>query len=388
MSVLGKSATRPKQCRSWRLATWWLAPRPARTRAVSYRGVAALGIALAGLACGSSESSEAPTPADPPASGSLDGAGGNPAQVLPNSGSGGAGEVAAGEQQNTTLPIAPGAGGAGAQPTAGSLGGAGAAGAGAEPGDPDVTPPTADLSAVTIWIAGDSTVANGNTPCPRGWGGELSPHFIEDVTVNNSAAGGRSVHTWLYDVQDVLDSTGECALALDASGEPVLQPRWQAMLDGMRAGDYLFIQFGINDGDPSCDRHVGLDAFKAAYAMMASAARERGAQPIFLTPVSSIACAGASARGSRGAFVPATLETGLELDVPVIDLHARSVALFQSLAFCPVSGGDVSAETSGPVGDFFCDDHTHFSSVGARAIAELVVQALREQQSPLVSHLR
>ena len=32
------------------------------------------------------------------------------------------------------------------------------------------------------------------------------------------------------------------------------------MLDaatGMKAGDYLFIQFGINDGDSACPRHVG-----------------------------------------------------------------------------------------------------------------------------------
>jgi lysophospholipase L1-like esterase len=357
-----------------------------RPLSVGYRSLAAIGVALA-LACGSSGDSGTPAPTAPPAPGNLGGAAGSPVQLLPSTGSGEGIDATAGEQQDGTLPIAPGSGGAGAEPTAGAPGGAG--GSGAELEDPEVTLPAPDLSALTIWIAGDSTVANGNTPCPRGWGGELSSHFAEHVTVNNSAAGGRSVHTWLYDVQDVLDSSsGECALALDASGEPVLQPRWQAMLDGMRAGDYLFIQFGINDGDPSCDRHVGLDAFQAAYAMMASAARERGAQPIFLTPVSSIACSGTSARGSRGAFVPATLETGLELDVPVIDLHARSVALFQSLAFCPVSGGDVSAETGGPVGDFFCDDHTHFASVGARAIAELVIQALREQQSPLVNHLR
>jgi lysophospholipase L1-like esterase len=160
------------------------------------------------------------------------------------------------------------------------------------------------------------------------------------------------------------------------------------MLDGMQAGDYLFIQFGINDGDRTCDRHVGIDAFGAAYGMMATAAKARGAQPIFLTPVSSIACNGTTARGSRGEFVPATLDAGLEFDVPVIDLHERSVALFQERGFCPVAGGDVSAATTGPVGDFFCDDHTHFSSAGAVEIADLVVQALIDQQIPLGAYLR
>jgi lysophospholipase L1-like esterase len=269
-----------------------------------------------------------------------------------------------------------------------------ATGGGSEPpGDTSSDEPPgggepAPLQPITIWIAGDSTVANGNTPCPRGWGGAFASHFNELVTVRNSAAGGRSVNTWLYEVQTVMDETGECVLNRDANGEPVLQARWQTMLDGMRAGDYLFIQFGINDGDPTCDRHVGIEAFTTAYGMMAAAAKERGAHPIFLTPVSRVRCNGNTAIGSRGGFVPATIEAGEEFDVPVIDLHARSVELFQSLAFCPIPGGDVSAATTGPVGDFFCDDHTHFSASGAVTISDVVARALVEQQSPLAAYLR
>jgi lysophospholipase L1-like esterase len=256
-----------------------------------------------------------------------------------------------------------------------------------------MTPPTppldpAQLPALTMWIAGDSTVANGQTPCPRGWGGVIGARLDQRVTVNNSAAGGRSVHTWLYNVGQDKDEAGECLLERDASGEPTLQPRWQAMLDGMKPGDYLFIQFGINDGDPNCDRHVGLDAFEAAYGMMADAAKARGAQPVFLTPVSSISCNGSSARGSRGEFVTRTIDAGQRFGVPVIDLHARSVALYNQHGFCPVTGGDVSADTTGPVGDFFCDDHTHFSPSGAVEIADLVAQALRDQGIPLAAYLK
>jgi lysophospholipase L1-like esterase len=259
---------------------------------------------------------------------------------------------------------------------------------------PDLAPPPpppvdpAQLPALTLWIAGDSTVANGQTPCPRGWGGVIGARFDPRVTVKNSAAGGRSVHTWLYNVGQEKDATGECVLERDAAGEPTLQPRWQEMLDGMKPGDYLLIQFGINDGDPSCDRHVGLDAFEAAYGMMADAAKARGARPVFLTPVSSISCNGNTARGSRGEFVTRTIEAGARFDVPVIDLHARSVALYNQRGFCPVSGGDVSAATTGPVGDFFCDDHTHFSSAGAVEIADVVAQALRDQAIPLAAYLK
>lgn len=285
----------------------------------------------------------------------------------------------------------------------GSAGSSGAAaGSGAPPtgeaGAPAVDPAPeapvgevdpAELPPLRVWLAGDSTVANGNTPCPRGWGRAIGELFDERVTVENAARGGRSVHTWLYEVQDVFDDeTGECALTRDERGEPLLQPHWQRMLDELAPGDYLFIQFGINDGDPRCNRHVGLEAFQSAYAMMAAAARERGAQPVFVTPVSSIACAGATARGSRGEFVPATLELGRAEGVPVIDLHERSVALYQALGFCPVPGGDVGAATTGPVGDFFCDDHTHFSDQGAREIARVVAQALREQELGLAAYLK
>ena len=208
------------------------------------------------------------------------------------------------------------------------------------------------------------------------------------MTVTNSAVGGRSVRTWLYNVLTTMDASGECELARDGSGNPTIQARWQAMLTGMKPGDYLFVQFGINDGSATCDRHVGLAAFKQSYGMMAQAAKDRGAHPIFLTPVSSIACNGTTARGTRGSYVTATQEAGTEYGVPVIDLHALSVALYTSRGFCPVPGGDVSASTTGPVGEFFCDDHTHFDRPGATAIASLVAEALRTQAIPLAAYLR
>ncbi|WP_437874639.1 GDSL-type esterase/lipase family protein [Sorangium sp. So ce513] len=244
------------------------------------------------------------------------------------------------------------------------------------------------LQDITIWLAGDSTVANGQTPCPAGWGGQFAALFDDRVTVVNSAVGGRSVRTWLYEVQTTMDSTGECVLNRDASGKPVLQDRWVRMLDGMKAGDYLFIQFGINDGSRTCDRHVGLDAFKESYGMMARAAEERGARPVFVTPVSAIACNGSVARGTRGGYVTATHEAGAEHGVPVIDLHEHSVALYNELGFCPVPGGDVSATTGGPVGEFFCDDHTHFARSGAAQIAGLVAKAIRDQGLGLAAYLK
>jgi len=279
-----------------------------------------------------------------------------------------------------------GGGGRGGSAGSAGSGGGGSGGRGGGGGTGGAMPP------IKIWIAGDSTVASsGGTPCPIGWGGPFNTYFGAGVTVTNSAVGGRSVRTWLYSVQTVMDAMGECVLDKDTSGNPILQSRWQAMLNatsGMKTGDYLFIQFGINDGDSTCDRHVGVEAFKTSYGVMAQAAKDRGAHPIFVTPLAMVRCSGSTVTASREPYVTATRDAGTQYSVPVIDLNGLAIALYKQRAFCPIPGGDVSATTTGPVGDFFCDDHTHLSSSGALDIAGLVAQALRDQNIPLAAYLK
>lgn len=236
---------------------------------------------------------------------------------------------------------------------------------------------------IKVWLAGDSTMANASN-CPTGWGGRFDPLFTDDVTVVNSAIGGRSIQTWLHDpnVTSTMNSAGECVV----NNPQTYSTRWQNMLNastGMKAGDYLIIQFGINDGSTTCPRHVGPARYKQLLGMMASAAKARGAKPVFVTPVAAIRCSGSTAVGNRG-FVTETFQAGTANGVPVIDLHQRSVARYNSLRLCP-NNGDY---TQGAVGAFFCNDHTHFEAAGAEQIARVVAQALRDQGIPLASYLR
>lgn len=304
------------------------------------------------------------------------GASGGDAGNLASGGAFSSGGASAGGSSSSGGSSASGGAGSG---SGGQLEGSGGA-ADEHPDDPAGTTP------ITIWLAGDSTVANGNTPCPSGWGKFFGSVFNEHVTIVNSAVGGGSVRTWLYDITADQGGDGECIATMTA-GKPTIQARWTNMLSKMSEGDYLFIQFGINDGDRSCPRHVGTAAFKQEYAMMARAAIERGAQPVFVTPVSSIKCSGATAVNSRG-FLSETKDVGQAEGVPVIDLHQLSIDLYQSLSFCPVPGGGVSASTTGAVGDFFCDDHTHFADAGAVQIAKVVAQAIRDAQLPLSAYLK
>ncbi|GAA2885537.1 hypothetical protein Acy02nite_80010 [Actinoplanes cyaneus] len=238
---------------------------------------------------------------------------------------------------------------------------------------------TTAAAPVKVWMAGDSTMMNASS-CPIGWGSQFGSYLTTGATVQNSAVGGRSIQTWLYEgnVTGTKNAAGECALSSTAYSS-----RWTAVLNGFVAGDHLIVQFGINDGDPACPRHVGSARFKELLGVMATAAKARGVHPIFVTPVAAITCSGSTAVGNRG-FVTETKAAATANGVPVIDLHARSVALYNSLRLCP-NNGDY---TSGAVGAFFCNDHTHFEAAGAKRIAGLIATALREQGIPLAAYLK
>jgi lysophospholipase L1-like esterase len=138
-------------------------------------------------------------------------------------------------------------------------------------------------------------MANPSGSCPVGWGSRFADLFTTDVTVKNQAVGGRSIQTWLYDpnVTSTKGSDGECVI-----NPATYSARWQGMLNastGMKAGDYLFIRFGINDCSSSCPCHVGPARYQQVMTMMARAALARGAHPLLLTPVAAITCSGSTA---------------------------------------------------------------------------------------------
>lgn len=283
-------------------------------------------------------------------------------------------------------------GGSGGSANAGSAaggragsGGGGAAGSGGTASGGSAGSGSVDGSKpIKVWLAGDSTVQNCSGACPCGWGSQFDALFNDNVTVVNSAVGGRSIQTWLYEaaVGSSLGQDGECTLS-----SANYDKRWTAMLDpntGMKAGDYLFIQFGINDGDSGCPRHVGQARFKTLLATMATAAKERGAQAVFVTPVSAISCSGSTAQPTRGGFVTSTKDAATSSAVPLVDLHQLSINLYTSLGLCP-NNDDYSA---GKVGDFFCADHTHFEAAGAKQIAGSVAGALKGAGISLAAYLK
>jgi len=212
-----------------------------------------------------------------------------------------------------------------------------------------------------------------------GWGTEFDGLFHSNIVTYNLAIGGRSIQTWLYEgnVTSTIGSNGECVLSSTA-----YSARWQQVLNTMKAGDYLFIQFGINDGSATCPRHVGTARYQQLMTYMAQTALARGAHPILLTAVAAITCSGSTATRNHG-YVAETNAAASATGSPVIDLQTLSVDYYTSLGLCPNNGN----YTTGLLGQFFCNDHTHFEAYGARRIARLVTGALRTQNIALAGSL-
>jgi GDSL-like Lipase/Acylhydrolase family len=306
------------------------------------------------------------------------GSGGLPSGGASASSGGTGGKTSSGGADGATGGVATGGRTGG---TTGASGGATIGGAtavapiGGSLGSSDGTTP------IKVWMAGDSTMAGGPTTacaaCPCGYGSQLDPLFNSNVTVVNNAVGGLTIQTWLYQGVSSTMVDGECAVTNTA-----FQSRWTNMLGGpsaMKAGDYLFISFGINDGDASCPKHVGEAKYLGYLNLMVKAAKDLGVEPILMPPVGAIDCGGGSTAVNIRTpyFTTATNDAGTANNVPVIDLGALSVALYNSLGLCP-NGADYTSTTS-EVGQFFCQDHTHFELAGAKQIAQVIVKALKDQ---------
>ncbi|MBE2212501.1 MAG: rhamnogalacturonan acetylesterase [Opitutaceae bacterium] len=236
-------------------------------------------------------------------------------------------------------------------------------------------PPAINPALPTIWIAGDSTAANGN-PNAIGWGRPF-PEFFDASKVNvaNRARGGRSARKF------------------------ITEGLWDQMLADMKKGDIVLIQFGHNDGGPVNDdkrargslpglgeetqeidnlitkKHEVVHTYGWYMRKMIVDARTKGAQPVVLSlTLRNIWKDGQVERGSGryGEWARATAEWE---GVPFIDLSALIADEYMRL-------GEESVKA------LFPKDHTHTGPAGAALNARLVLAGLRAlPRDPVAGYL-
>ena len=215
-----------------------------------------------------------------------------------------------------------------------------------------------------VYLIGDSTMANKipATFPETGWGMPLVTFFDSTVVVDNRAQNGRSTRSFLA------------------------ENRWQPVVDALQPGDYVLIQFGHNDEVPEkVNAYTPLPDFRRNLLKFIAEARGKQAVPILLTPVSRRQFDEAGhVKETHPLYSPATIAVATEAKVPLVDLDRLSRELLQQfgpesskLLFMQLTPGD---HPNYPLGR---NDNTHFNELGARKMAQLVVNELRAQHVAL-----
>lgn len=219
---------------------------------------------------------------------------------------------------------------------------------------------------ITVHTIGDSTMAPKDTigNPERGWAMAL-PLYLDasKVQVENYARNGRSTKSFID------------------------EGRWQSVLDNMKPGDYLFIQFGHND-EKSDKPSVYADphgAYTDNLTRFVNGARSKGAFPVLMT---SIVRRKFDESGvltfTHGEYPDAVRTLAKKLQVPIIDMEKKSRKVIQALG--PEESKSLFVWFEPDVYPRFPKgkkDDTHLNSKGAKTIAGLAIEGVKELQLPL-----
>lgn len=221
-------------------------------------------------------------------------------------------------------------------------------------------------NAITVYIAGDSTVVDQDKEPWAAWGQMLPVFFGPKVAIANHAESGETIRSF------------------------VGENRLDKVLSTIRRGDYLFMQFGHNDQKLGSGYVPAFTDFESYLRNYIREARSRGAFPVLVTPMNR------RRFDTQGHIVPtlgdypeAMRRVAAEEKVLLIDLNAMSKILFETLG----AQGTLKAFVHYPAHTFpgqqiALKDNTHFNAYGAYELARCVVQGIREDRLPLVKYLR
>lgn len=208
----------------------------------------------------------------------------------------------------------------------------------------------------TVFLAGDSTVADQRFEDYAGWGQMLPRFFRADLAVANHAASGETMKSFIAGL------------------------RLAKVLSQLKAGDWFLIQFGHNDEKenwPQTYVEAGT-TYQAYLRVFIAETRRRGATPVLVTPMQRRTFGpDGKIRNTHGAYPQAVRAVAAAERVALIDLEAASRKFYEAL-------GPEKAPRAFAGGG---RDATHPNNYGAYELAKAVVQGLRDAQLPLAEHL-
>lgn len=204
-----------------------------------------------------------------------------------------------------------------------------------------------------------------------GWGQVFQPFMRSDslsqirniikadsVMVVDKARGGRSTRTFFE------------------------EGRWSEVHKALQKGDVVMMQFGHNDAaENKPERYVNIQGYKEYLRLYVKQTREKGAVPVLLTPVNrNYPWKDGQLSNVHGEYPQAVKDVAAELNVSFIDLTQRSIDHFtargkdyvSSHYFMNLPAGKYTAYPDGE------EDNTHFQPEGAKAVAQLVFEGMKD----------
>jgi lysophospholipase L1-like esterase len=221
---------------------------------------------------------------------------------------------------------------------------------------------------IKVFIAGDSTAANKEIKAfpETGWGMPFATLFDSTVTVDNRARNGRSTKTFIS------------------------EGLWQKIIDDVNEGDYVFIQFGHNDEVETKASYTTPENYKINLGRFITETRNKKANPVLLTPVTRRQFDSLGhIKETHEVYSNLVREVAKQYNTPLIDIDEKSKELVQKfgpenskLLFMQLEPGEHPNYPDGR------NDNTHFNELGARKIAQLVLQGIKELKLELAERIR
>ena len=212
-------------------------------------------------------------------------------------------------------------------------------------------------------LVGDSTLAPRKPEQRIGsWGDSMGDKLKDGWKIVNVAVGGRTVKT--------IQNGGN-------------KSAWQKAQDAMHAGDFVIVQFGINDAAKK--KLVDIPEFKEELAKFAKVIRSKGATPVFCSPVTSGTYGkdGKFVRNkSRRKYADATREIAEAEKVDFIDMTELTSQILDALD--KAAGQDLYVGKSTKNGKPIFDT-CHPSKAGAKRYGEAFIKDATTRKLPIAS---